>query len=103
MTVDVDGWTIPEAYYFYPDLYCNTTVCPLALAQITGYVPSLGGNALYLVIFALLIVAQIFLGIKYRTWGFLAGMIGGLVLEILGYASRVELNKNPFSDNWFKM
>lgn len=103
MTVVEDGWTIPAAYFFYPDIYCNITSCPLSLAQITGYVPSLGGNVLYLTIFVLLLIAQAFFGIKHRTWGFLIGMIGGLVLEILGYASRVELNKNPFDPNWFKM
>lgn len=102
-TIPVDGWVIPLAYYFYPEIYCNTTVCPLSLAQITGYVPSLGGNVFYLAIFALLIVAQVFLGIKHRTWGFLGGMVGGLVLEILGYASRVELHQDPFDGNWFKM
>lgn len=102
-TVTVDGQTIPEAFYFYPELYCSKGFCPLSLAQITGYVPSLAGNALYLAIFAALLLAQLFLNVKHRTWGFLTGMIGGLVLEILGYASRVQLYKNPFDPDWFKM
>lgn len=102
-TVTVGHWVVPLQFFEYPDLYCNTTVCPLELAQITGYIPNLGGNAFYLAIFALALVAQVFFGIRHRTWGFLFGMVGGLALEILGYLSRVKLHDNPFSSDWFKM
>jgi hypothetical protein len=39
---------------------------------------------------------QVFFGIRYRTWGFLGCLIGGLILEILGYVARVQLHYNPF-------
>lgn len=61
------------------------------------YVPTLPGNALYAGIFGLLLISQILLGVRYRIWGFLGGMFGGLVLEVLGYAGRILLHSNPFS------
>lgn len=87
---------------WYTPSECTISTCPASFRQIE-YTPSLGGNSFYLAIFALVLVAQLFLGIRYKTWGFVAGMFGGLTLEILGYISRVELHDNPFSDTWFKM
>lgn len=81
---------------------CTVSTCPASFRQVQ-YTPSLAGNAFYLAIFCLILVAQLFLGIRYKTWGFLAGMVGGLALEILGYLARVKLHDNPFSDSWFKM
>ena len=83
-----------------PADFCKLGTCPLSEANFT-YVPTLAGNALYLGLFALMLVVQVFLGIRYRTWGFLVGMIGGLVLEIIGYAGRIQLHFNPFPFNPF--
>jgi len=85
-----------------PDADCTLTACSLLQAHLQ-YVPSLAANALYLSLFAVMLGAQIILGIKYRTWGFLGGMFGGLVLEILGYVGRVQMHYNPFTDNPFLM
>ncbi|KFY85455.1 hypothetical protein V498_07709 [Pseudogymnoascus sp. VKM F-4517 (FW-2822)] len=49
------------------------------------YVPTLAGNAAYAAAFGLLLIAQLGLGIKYKTWGFMVGMICGLMLEAVGY------------------
>ncbi|RSM20127.1 hypothetical protein CDV31_000922 [Fusarium ambrosium] len=49
----------------------------------------LGGNLFFLIAFSILTPVQIYFGIRYKTWGFLFGMFCALVLEILGYASRV--------------
>lgn len=92
--VSCDLWINPSK--------CTVSTCPASFRQIQ-YTPSLAGNAFYLAIFCLILVAQLFLGIRYKTWGFLAGMVGGLALEILGYLARVKLHDNPFSDSWFKM
>jgi hypothetical protein len=98
----IDGFNITCEQYLFADTRCTLQTCPLSLAQIT-YVPTLEGNILYVALFGLMLIAQIFCGIRYRTWGFLGGMVGGLVLEILGYVSRILLNDNPFSGDWFKM
>lgn len=87
---------------WYNPSKCTISTCPASFRQIK-YTPSLAGNAFYLAIFCLILLTQIFLGVRYKTWGFLAGMVGGLALEILGYLARVKLHDNPFSDSFFKM
>ncbi|CAM1504973.1 Fc.00g106100.m01.CDS01 [Cosmosporella sp. VM-42] len=54
--------------------------------------PNLGGNAFFLACHGALIVPQIYLGIRYKTWGFLFGMSSGHFLEILGYVARVQMH-----------
>lgn len=85
-----------------PDEDCTLATCSLLQAHYQ-YLPSLAGNALYLAIFSILLVAQIFLGYRSRAWGFLGGMFGGLVLEILGYVGRIQMHSNPFIDDGFLM
>jgi len=75
--------------------FCTLDTCPITEAYVY-YVPSLAGNAFYLALFAIFLVLQLGLGIRYKTWGFLAGLFGGLVLEIIGYLGRVQLHNNPF-------
>jgi hypothetical protein len=81
---------------------CTVGICPLSCAQVK-YLPTLVGNVVYAVAFGLLLLAQFALGIKYKTWGFMVGMICGLVLEIVGYAGRIMLHDNPFDFNNFIM
>lgn len=112
--LDPNGVLIPNKQIDWPDFgplscslwynpsTCTISTCPASFRQIE-YTPNLAGNSFFLAIFCLCLVAQLFLGIRYKTWGFLAGMVGGLALEILGYVSRVKLHDNPFSDSWFKM
>jgi len=86
---------------FNPNL-CTLELCPLEFAQVR-YDPTLAGNALYLAIFALLLFIQTFLGIRYRTWGYFGAMVGGLILEIVGYGARVKMHFNPFLSDPFLM
>ncbi|KAL1962951.1 hypothetical protein VTN77DRAFT_9047 [Rasamsonia byssochlamydoides] len=79
----------------YPPSTCTLETCPIILANIR-YVPSLAGNATYLAIFMFLLIVHIFLGIRWRTWGFLAGMVGGLILEVIGYGARIGMHNNQF-------
>lgn len=72
----------------------------MELAQILYVPPPLGGIAFYLAVFALLIPLQAYLGIRHR---FFEVMFVSLVLEILGYASRVRLHYNPFEWQPFVM
>jgi hypothetical protein len=74
----------------------------MSCAQVE-YRPSVAGNLAFLILLALILVAQIGLGIFYRTWGFMVGMICGLLLEVVGYAGRVMLHSNPFDFNNFIM
>jgi len=61
------------------------------------------GNAIYAAIFGILLVAQLGLGIKYRTWGFMVGMACGLILEVVGYVGRIMIHNDPFDFNAFIM
>lgn len=81
---------------------CTLELCPLEFAQVR-YDPTLAGNALYLAIFALLLLMQTLLGIRYRTWGYFGAMLGGLILEIVGYGARVKMHFNPFLSDPFLM
>lgn len=81
---------------------CTLATCPIADATV-NYDPSLGGNAFFLAIFGLILVIQAFQGYKYRAWSYTGSMIGGLVLEIVGYLGRVQMHFNPFLSNPFLM
>lgn len=87
--------------YDYPWL-CTVDTYPLSWASMQ-YVPSLGGNVTYEVIFSLLLVFQIWFGFLYRTWGFLTGMFFGILLEFIGYFGRIKLSQNPFGGLYFLM
>jgi hypothetical protein len=60
-----------------PEL-CTLQTCDLSLASFL-YIPTLPGNALYAAIFGIYLLAQLFLGIKHKTWGYMIAMIFGLV------------------------
>jgi hypothetical protein len=80
-----------------------TTLCQTLLqyfGQVT-YVPTLAGNALYMAIFIVILLAQITQGIIYRTWSYMVCMIFGLVLESIGYGSRIGMHLNPWDSNPF--
>jgi len=84
-----------------PDL-CTFATCDLTLAHV-DYLPSLPGNTLFAALFAICFFTQFILGIKYRTWGFLAATTLGMLTEIIGYIGRIMMHNNPFSKNNFLM
>ena len=88
-------------------MLCTTCTCPLVLdGNLLGYMsyfPSLAGNAFFAALFGLCLLPQIFLGIRYKTWGFLIAMAGGLILEILGYVARILMRDNMFTNSYFIM
>lgn len=82
----------------------NLTPLCQKLLQLFGtvsYVPTLAGNALYLAIFVAILLVQITQGIIYRTWSYMICMIFGLVLEGIGYGSRIGMHLNPWDSNPF--
>lgn len=80
--------------------YCTLETCCLAQSPFT-YRASYGGNLFFAIIFGVFIVPQIGLGVYYKTWGFMVGMVFGLILEVLGYVSRILLHNNPFNGDAF--
>jgi hypothetical protein len=78
---------------------CTLSLCDLTLAHV-DYLPSLPGNALFAALFGICLIAQLFLGIKYRTWGYMAASMLGMVTEVIGYIGRVMMHSNPFNDSF---
>jgi len=81
---------------------CTLSTCPKDYATIE-YVPNLAGNAFYLAWFAAFGLMQAGLGIHYHTWTYMTAMLGGSILEVLGYVARVAMHDNVFDFNWFLM
>ncbi|OJJ67813.1 hypothetical protein ASPBRDRAFT_199515 [Aspergillus brasiliensis CBS 101740] len=79
---------------------CKIDTCPLEWALVR-YMPSLPGNALYLSLFLIMLLVQIYQGVRCRTWSYLACMTGGLLLEVVGYGGRLMLHSNPFNFSAF--
>lgn len=79
---------------------CTLQTCCLAQSNFL-YRPSYGGNLFFAIFFGVGILAQLGLGIWYRTWGFAIAMIVGLILEVIGYVSRVLIHNNPFASGPF--
>ena len=70
--------------------------CPLS-KSFYGYAPSLAPNVIMLVMFSATLVAHGVQGTYYRAWGTLTAMGWGCICEILGYAGRLMMHKNPFN------
>ena len=80
---------------------CTYDTCSVEKYGQIRYIPSFDGNALYLALFCIFLICQLWMGIKHRTWGYLLGMFGGLVLEILGYVARLQLHYDVFDQEVF--
>ncbi len=95
--------------------------CPLD-QTIYGYYPNLGVNAFFTALFGILLVAQLFQGIKWKARSFMIALGFGclgetvgnynlpssvtivpLANKIKGYAGRVILHGNPWSSTGFNM
>lgn len=79
---------------------CTLQTCCLDRGSV-NYLPSLAGNIIYLAIFAVLMITQAFLGIRYKTWGFMVGMVVGTLGEVVGYGGRVWMHYSIFAQNPF--
>jgi hypothetical protein len=85
-----------------PSQLCTLQTCSITQAQVT-YDPNLAGNVFLAALFGLLLLAQILLGIYYRTWTYAIGLVGGLILELCGYIGRIQMHYNPFIQSPFFM
>lgn len=97
---------ILQALHQQPD-YCTVCDCPLKVDGVQlanmSYRPSLAGNALFTAIFAVLLIIQIALGIRYKTKGFAIAMACGLIMEIVGYIGRILMRNHMFEFSYFVM
>ncbi|EXJ91245.1 hypothetical protein A1O1_04355 [Capronia coronata CBS 617.96] len=74
--------------------------CPVQ-ASIYGYYPNLGANAFFLAFFALCLLLNLGLGIRYKTWTYMVALCLGCLTELIGYVGRLIMRGNPFADSGF--
>ena len=79
---------------------CTLSTCPVS-RSIFKYQPILSYNSPILALFALITIGHLVLGIRYRTWPFMAAMVIGTLLETLGYFGRTMGHFNPFKEDWY--
>ncbi|RMZ86488.1 hypothetical protein DV736_g6287, partial [Chaetothyriales sp. CBS 134916] len=95
----VDG----SVYYATGDFVnCTIAVCPV-WASVYGYRPSLPFSSLLIALYALCMAAQVGMGVFYKTWSFMAAVLLGCIIEILGYAARIMMYINPWGPHGFIM
>ena len=87
------------------NVYTCDAITPTCRVQdsIYGYFPSLPANAFFLALFLTLLIAQLYLGVRYKTWTFAVALSCGCFVEAVGYVGRLMLHHNPFSNNGFTM
>ncbi|KAI7082231.1 hypothetical protein KC356_g8539 [Hortaea werneckii] len=81
---------------------CTQTTCPVS-ESVYGYRPNLAATVVFLVIFSLSGMTYTYQGLRTRTWFFTGAMVLGSLSEVLGYAAKMLLWDDPFSDTGFKM
>lgn len=91
-------------YYSFgaPGTNCTLAACPVELS-VYGYRPTLVGSVALIVLYSLCLAAQVVLGFRYKTWGFMTAMVLGCIDEILGYAARIVMRQNPWGETGFLM
>lgn len=79
-----------------------TLECPLQYSPLT-YRPSLAANTIFLAVFILCALVQLFLGIRYRTWTYFIALFLGAAVELIGYLGRIRLNTAPWDAGAFTL
>lgn len=80
--------------------FCTPETCCLDQGQLR-YIPTIAGNAIYAAFFAILILPNLWFGIRSRTWSFMTWLVLGLIGELVGYIGRIQLHNNIFDFNAF--
>ncbi|PGH09679.1 hypothetical protein AJ80_07630 [Polytolypa hystricis UAMH7299] len=76
--------------------------CP-AQAHFYGYAPDLGTNLFFTIFFGLATIIHVVAGIRFRTWSFMVFLILGCLNETIGYAGRVIMHYNVWSEAGFQI
>ncbi|KAM0457494.1 hypothetical protein ACHAO4_003294 [Trichoderma viride] len=79
-----------------------SALCPVS-ATVLGYYPNLGSGIFFAIVFGILTVGSLVLGIWKKTYTYAIGLSIGLLLEMLGYIGRVQLNSNPWNSGAFQL
>jgi hypothetical protein len=86
---------------YVPGFICHLGTCSITEWGYIHYQPNLAGNVLFLALMCILGVAQLVLGLYYKTRLICFSMILGLLSESLGYIARILLHYDPFDRTYF--
>lgn len=86
----------PGVVVFGPRANCTLDICPVEIS-VYGYRPSLAVNVVFIALYAMAMAAHVYLGIRWRSYFFMASMLLGCINALVGYAGRVMMYYNPFS------
>ncbi|KAM0467061.1 hypothetical protein ACHAPV_000575 [Trichoderma viride] len=88
--------TQPNYVAIGADANCTLSVCPVE-ESILAYRPWLAANIFFAAYFGAIALVHVYLGWRWKSWGFMVGMLLGCASEIIGYIGRIMLWNNPFS------
>jgi hypothetical protein len=97
------AWVLPNGTYYLAggdNKNCTVSVCPVELS-VYGYRPSLAASGTLIALYGICMLVQIALGIRYKTWWFMACMVLGCIDEIIGYVGRILYWQNPWAQGGF--
>ena len=77
-----------------------TDFCPVDVS-VYGYYPSFAANGFFLGFFGFFALINLGLGIRYKTWSYMAALTLGCVCAAIGYVGRVVMHHNPFNSVGF--
>lgn len=100
-TKNIDTTSTNALYRGVMKKYCTVETCPVETWGTIYYRPNMAGNVIYLLCFLVLLIAQLYYGIRKKTWTYMAVLSAGILLEFIGYIGRIMLNQNPFIMNNF--
>ncbi|RFU80136.1 hypothetical protein TARUN_2099 [Trichoderma arundinaceum] len=81
----------------------NTQIPPNGIGALS-FTPLLAPNALFVTCFTILLLIQLVLTFRFwRFYGYAIGMLGGLLLELLGYVAKVQLSRSRTNKNAYIM
>lgn len=81
---------------FGPGVNCTLDLCPIEWT-VYKHRPSLPTNAVFVALYTIALLVHTYLGIRWRSWGFMAFMIIGCVYVMIGYVGRIVLWADPWS------
>lgn len=99
------AWVLPNGTFWFAggdNSNCTIAHCPVELS-VYGYRPSLAASGALIALYGICMIIQIALGLRYKSWWFMACMILGCIDEILGYGGRIMYWQNPWDNAGFIM
>jgi hypothetical protein len=101
---DADYIVVNGTHYIYygDQANCTLSACPVE-TSVYGYRASLPLSGILIALYSLCLVVQVFLGWRYKAWGFMAAMVLGCIDEIMGFVGRILMYQDPWGQTGFIM